>query len=617
MNLFAAPRVFVWDNDQGNAFDDPETQKRVGCETNIIYALKSLGIEPQVDTILPDADSLIQSYDILFVVNGWNRDDIIGAFERKNIEAFLDTGNCVYMEGNSMAEVYSKVDTIFLNYFGTKFVSSGNSNGNIDTLIGAPKSIADGLKFAYPSGTDADSSADEIDISNPTVDTLFLSLLRGKLLSARGSEWDKPASKSTKYRTIFVSYEFGALQSSDKELTPDSTARKILMERYLAFFGYATTLLVDDDGEKSDDEILQKDLQGLGIDYRKYTVSAGDNNGPSLSLMSNYHNVIWLTGREKTYTLTPTDTANIANYLKIGGRVFLIGENIASDMYAHYGTAGDTFMLKWFKTYAVRDSIDIGGVYGKGIASTRRSEVTGDISPDQLEISQFGDTLITYALAKADYIGGVYSDSSGIKTSIIGYNYGDMASDPDRQGLLSDVLTFFGSSSPVAVQINAFSCISTPSGVLISFRVETSIGVRFWKIERKDLRENQWIDVASIVSSGSEIPENINYLDSNIETGRYTYRIGAVTEEGIKWLGYENITVNTFEKHLLYTNVFTKYVIIPLKGKDIVEIFDISGRKIDTIKGREKVIWYAKNVSAGIYLFKTKSGRRGKIIFIK
>jgi len=619
LNLFALPRVFVWDNDLGNTFIDPETNTRVGCETNIINALKSLGITPEVGTVLPNLDSLIQSYDILFIVNGWNQGDIIGALERKNIGAFLDTGNCVYLEGNSMAEVYTDVDPTFLGYFGTKFISQGNPNGNVDTLIGASGSIADGLKFAYPYNTVADSSIDEVDISDRTVDTLFLSPVRGKILVARGSAWDKQASKSTKYKTIFISYEFGALQSSDRELTPDSTARKILMERYLAFFGYATTLLVDDDGENTYNDILEEDLESLNIDYSAYTVRAGDNNGPSFSLMSNYHNVIWLTAREKTWTLTPTDTANIANYLKSGGRVFLIGENIASDMHNHYKEVGDTFMLKWFKTYAVRDSVDAIGVRGMGIAAGRSSYLKGNIAPDLLEISKNGDTLAIYTLAKADAPGGVSSDSAGIKTSIIAYNYGDMTSTTDRQGLLQDVLTFFGYSSPVAVQISAFSCNLTSSGVLISFRAENSVDVRHWNIERKNNTENKWLKIASLISSQSALPENIVYLDKDVKVGKYTYRVGAETEEGIKWLSYETITVrNISENTLSFSNIFSKYVIIPLRGKDTVEIFDLAGRKIDTIEGKDRVVWHPEDVNAGIYLFKTKIGKnKGKIIFIK
>lgn len=618
LNLFALPRVFVWDNDQGNAFDDQEIGKRVGCETNIVNALNSLGITPDVGEVLPDIEVLLNNYDVLFIVNGWNLGDIIGSLERKNIEAFLDSGNCVYLEGNRMAEVYSEVDPTFLGYFGTRFISQGNPNGNIDTLIGAPGSIADGLKFQYPYGTVVDTFTNEIDISDRTVDTLFLSDTKRKALVARGSAWDKPKSKSTKYRTIFVSYEFGALQSSDKELTPDSTARKILMERYLAFFGYATTLLVDDDGENTYNDILEEDLKSLNIDYSAYTVRAGDNNGPSSSLMSNYHNVIWLTAREKTWTLTPTDTANIANYLKSGGRVFLTGENIASDMYNHYKEAGDTFMLKWFKTYAVRDSVNAIGVRGMGIAAGRSSYLKENIAPDLLEISKNGDTLAIYAFAKADAPAGVYSDSAGIRTSIIAYNYGDMTSTTDRQGLLQDVLTFFGYNSPVAVNLNAFTCFSTPSGVLISLRVESSTGVKSWEIQRKNIRENQWVDVTSIISSGAETSENINYLDSNVPSGRYTYRIGAKTERGIKWLMYQDVIVNNIPKrNNNYTKIFTKYIIIPLEGNDTLEIYNLTGRKIKTLTGVNRVIWHPEGITSGVYFYRTKKGEQGKIIYIK
>ncbi|RKZ19924.1 hypothetical protein DRQ18_07255, partial [bacterium] len=122
--ILAAATAYVWDNDGGLAFYDPEVNERVGCEYNLVRALKEvIGAENvEVGTGLPSLKTLLL-YDMLFIVNGWRDDEMIKAEERDTLRKYLEAGNCVYMEGNNVNAVLSKIDPYFiLDYFGTKYV---------------------------------------------------------------------------------------------------------------------------------------------------------------------------------------------------------------------------------------------------------------------------------------------------------------------------------------------------------------------------------------------------------------------------------------------------------------------------------------------------------------
>ncbi len=64
----AAQEIFVWDNDNGKVFQDPETGGYVGCEYGIQQALAANGFSYATATVLPPD---ISTYDVIFIVLGW------------------------------------------------------------------------------------------------------------------------------------------------------------------------------------------------------------------------------------------------------------------------------------------------------------------------------------------------------------------------------------------------------------------------------------------------------------------------------------------------------------------------------------------------------------------
>ena len=63
-----AQEIFVWDNDKGKTFQDPETGSYVGCEYGVQQALATNGFSSATATSLPPD---ISTYDVIFIVLGW------------------------------------------------------------------------------------------------------------------------------------------------------------------------------------------------------------------------------------------------------------------------------------------------------------------------------------------------------------------------------------------------------------------------------------------------------------------------------------------------------------------------------------------------------------------
>jgi hypothetical protein len=109
-------------------------------------------------------------------------------------------------------------------------------------------------------------------------------------------------------------------------------------------------LLIDDDaginnevgeaviGDPIDvDHIFRGDLDALGILYDIRKVRTEYADGPVLSDLQKYDLIIWFTGALYTdpgdpWTLTASDQASLTSYLEGGGRLFLSGQDILSDI---------------------------------------------------------------------------------------------------------------------------------------------------------------------------------------------------------------------------------------------------------------------------------------------
>ena len=102
-----------------------------------------------------------------------------------------------------------------------------------------------------------------------------------------------------------------------------------------------TVLLVDDDKAgpgtvKDATSAVEAALSAVAAEYTYYEVSGGDgpkyDTGPAKRRLVDYDLVIWVTGYERTSTLTPNDIIALTSYMDHGGKLWLIGQDVVNDL---------------------------------------------------------------------------------------------------------------------------------------------------------------------------------------------------------------------------------------------------------------------------------------------
>jgi PKD repeat protein len=93
---------------------------------------------------------------------------------------------------------------------------------------------------------------------------------------------------------------------------------------------YACTLVVDDDAGLAYQTYYASALAAAGQDYDLWTVATAGS--PSAADLSNYDQVVWLTGDDYETTLTTADQAVLTSYLNGGGKLFISGQDIGYDI---------------------------------------------------------------------------------------------------------------------------------------------------------------------------------------------------------------------------------------------------------------------------------------------
>jgi gluconolactonase len=141
-----------------------------------------------------------------------------------------------------------------------------------------------------------------------------------------------------------------------------------------------------------------------------------------------------------------------------------------------------------------------------------------------------------------------------------------------------------------------------------------------------------WIVSPAGVSLGKiavpETPSNCNWGDADRKTlyitaGKSLYRIRLATATGVK--GQGSLSPKTFELYGNYPNPFnpatTIYFQLPCESRVILNVYDIQGRKIDTLidgilqTGYHDVQFYPRGTSSGIYLYRLTAEAGGIEIY--
>ncbi len=187
----------------------------------------------------------------------------------------------------------------------------------------------------------------------------------------------------------------------------------------------------------------------------------------------------------------------------------------------------------------------------------------------------------------------------------------------------------------IPVELFSFSVKKHGNDALLNWVTASEVNNMGFVIERKS--EEGFFSVVSFVQGSGTSPDRHYYefIDKNLPTGKYTYRLKQVNFDGTSEYSNEvEIEIGLpidFELFQNYPNPFNPVTTIkyslPIEGKVTLKIFDILGNEVATIvknelkeAGYHNAEFNAKKIASGVYFYKLESGRFNsikKMIIIK
>ena len=178
-------------------------------------------------------------------------------------------------------------------------------------------------------------------------------------------------------------------------------------------------------------------------------------------------------------------------------------------------------------------------------------------------------------------------------------------------------------TSELPVELISFIAALNDDNVLLNWKTATEVNTLSFDMEKKTSNNNSWQKIASVKASGnSTSPKQYSYIDKNIHTGKYNYRLKIVGLDGS--FTYSNIVEvgvaapSKFELGNAYPNPFNPTTTIrykvPVNILISIKLFDALGREVtflvNEIKpaGNYEVTLNGRNLSSGIYYYQMRAG---------
>ena len=196
-----------------------------------------------------------------------------------------------------------------------------------------------------------------------------------------------------------------------------------LIDSLDVLIGRPPVLIVDDDGGEHFEGSYQRGLDGMGVLYETWDVSAEGKVGEA-DLMP-YDVVIWLTGEEPESTLTQQDQDNLAAYLDAGHFLFLSGQNIGDEI------GQSSFFSDYLHVSHIADSVSLDPAVLDGVAGDLISDGTTLLlsgsepqhSPGGIQAIGGGAEIFTYR-SNPELAGATrYESSKGYKVVYFAFGY--------------------------------------------------------------------------------------------------------------------------------------------------------------------------------------------------
>ncbi len=181
------------------------------------------------------------------------------------------------------------------------------------------------------------------------------------------------------------------------------------------------------------------------------------------------------------------------------------------------------------------------------------------------------------------------------------------------------------SSVPLPVELISFSVSMLDNSVKLNWRTETELNNCGFEIQKSEVRNQatDWNRIGFVEGNGnSNSPKNYEFIDREIKTGKYLYRLKQIDNDGsYEYSNVIEIDLGMPGKFILnqnYPNPFNPKTIIsyevPLGGAVKIMIYDEIGNEITTLvnefkeAGIHSISFDASELPSGVYIYKMQAG---------
>lgn len=177
------------------------------------------------------------------------------------------------------------------------------------------------------------------------------------------------------------------------------------------------------------------------------------------------------------------------------------------------------------------------------------------------------------------------------------------------------------SQGALPVELSAFSAAIVNNGIKLSWRTETEVNNYGFDVERKS-STGSWEKLNFVSGNGnSNSPKDYSYTDNNIKSGKYSYRLKQIDNNGV--CSYSKVVDVDLNRKLEYTlsqnypNPFNPSTTIsfslPNAGTVKLTVYNLLGQEIKILvngfkeSGTHSYNFDAKDLNSGIYIYKLET----------
>jgi hypothetical protein len=203
--------------------------------------------------------------------------------------------------------------------------------------------------------------------------------------------------------------------------------------------------------------------------------------------------------------------------------------------------------------------------------------------------------------------------------------YNVTITNPDGQSLTG--IGILQIEDPLPVELSSFSASLIGSTVKLTWNTATEVNNYGFEIERKigspQSTVGNYEKIGFVNGNGnSNSPKNYSFVDNKVSTGKYSYRLKQIDNDGqfeySKSIEVDMNGVKKFELTQNYPNPFnpttTISYILPQAGMVRLTLYNILGQEIRTLvnetkeAGTHTINFDASDLNSGMYIYKIESG---------